>query len=404
MPDIISNAQPEEGAALTRKLTFLLAVSVAILVANLYYAQPLVAPISKYLGLSAAFAGLILTLTQVGYGMGVLFLVPLGDVFENRKLILSLIGLSIFAVLGLAFSKGMATYFFSAWCVGVSISVVQIIVPFASHLAPLQIRGRVVGNLMSGIMVGIMLSRPAAGFLTDLFSWNAVFKLSAGLLTILWGVLYMNLPKRNPSNHSLGYAQLLISMGGLLVSNRVLQRRALYQALIFASFCLFWTSIPLYLAGPAFGWTQSKIALFALVGVAGAVSAPVAGRFADRGKTGGATALALTGGVVSFGMTRIFSPSSGIALVILALSAILLDAGVSANLVLGQRAIFSLPSEFRGRLNGLYIAIIFAGGAMGSSLGTWAYERGGWGLASSLGSLLPGVALLIFFTEGLDRK
>lgn len=374
-------------------------MAVGIVVANLYYSQPLVALIAAYLKLAPEAAGLILTLTQMGYGLGVLFLVPLGDVLENRRLILTLIGVAIFAVLGLALAESQAAYLFAALLMGLAASVVQLIVPYASHLSPGNMRGRVVGNLMSGLMVGIMLSRPSAGFLTDLISWRAVFFMSAILMTLLWVVLIFYLPRRTPPPQRLSYGQLLRSMATLAWNTRVLQRRAIYQACIFGSFCLFWTAVPLYLAGPEFHMSQTKIAFFALAGVAGAFSAPFAGRMADRGWSQFATLLALSSGAFSFLLTRIFSGGTTIELVFLILSAILLDAGVSANLVLGQRAIFSLAPEHRGRLNGLYIATIFVGGALGSSLGAWTFHRGGWSMTSGLGFGLPLGAVFMFLTE-----
>lgn len=390
--------------SLSAPLTVLLGLAVGITVANLYYAQPLIALISSALTLDPAASGLILTLTQIGYGLGVLFIVPLGDLTENKRLILTMIGITVLGVLGLALSESIIPYFAAALLTGIGASAVQIIVPYAAGLTGEADRGRVVGNLMSGLMLGIMLSRPTASLLTDLFSWHAVFYLSAGLMIFLMGTLSLTLPKRSPPPLNMGYTKLIASMAHLFTTISLLRRRSIYQAFIFGAFCLFWTAVPLYLAGPAFHMSQTGIALFALAGVAGAVSAPFAGRLADRGYSNTATTIALLSASFSFLVPHLFPEGSTLALTPLVFSAILLDAGVSANLVVGQRAIFNLKPEYRSRLNGLYIATIFVGGGVGSSLGAWSYSHGGWMWTSWVGFLMPLAALLYFFSEFIDRE
>lgn len=382
-----------------RSLVILLSVAVGVIAANLYYAQPLVAMIAQALGLSPGAAGLVVTLTQVGYGVGVFTLVPLGDILENRRLVLAMTGLTILGLLGLAFSTHLATYALAAFATGVGASTVQVIVPYAAGLVPAAKRGQTIGTLMSGLMIGIMLSRPIASLLTDLFSWHAVFVFSTGLMVILGVALYALLPVRAPVNARLKYFELLRSMLTLFWETPILRRRAIYQAFLFGAFCLFWTASPLLLAGPHFNLTQTGIAIFALVGVAGAVSAPLAGRAADRGWSQAATAVAMLASSASFVIGHFFSMGSTASLMALVASAVLLDAGISANLVLGQRAIFSLKPEYRGRLNGLYVATTFIGGAVGSSLGAWAYARGAWPFTSLVGFALPMMALLYFATE-----
>jgi predicted MFS family arabinose efflux permease len=275
---------------------------------------------------------------------------------------------------------------------------VQVLVPFAAHLAPDHARGRAVGNVTSGLLLGIMLARPVSSIVADLAGWHAIFALSAIAMTLLAALLRRRLPERRPPLGP-GYARTIASMWGLLRTQPVLRRRAAYQAGIFGAFSLFWTTAPLWLAGPAFGLTQKGIALFALAGVAGAVSAPIAGRLSDRGHGKPVTAFALLLGAGSFALSRVGAEGSLLSLSALTLAAIVLDFGVSANLVVGQRAIFALSAEHRGRLNGLYMAIFFVGGAIGSALGAWAYARGGWAWASAIGFALPVLALGYFATE-----
>lgn len=326
---------------------------------------------------------------------------PLGDLVENRKLILSMLGLGVLAILAQGISTQLVPYFAAAFAVGLGTSSVQIIVPYAAHLAPEHARGRIVGNLMSGLMLGIMLSRPISSLLTDLISWHAVFFLSAAFMTVLGVALYKNLPKRVPNSGAQSYSALIVSMGHLFVRTPVLRRRAVYQACMFGAFCVFWTATPLLLAGPEFHLSQTAIALFALAGVSGAIAAPFASRYADRGFSRSMTLLAMAAGAIAFMMTCIFAPGSMMALAFLVIAGILLDAGVTANLVLGQRAIFSLRAKYRSRLNGLYIATIFIGGALGSYFGAWAYSRGGWPLTAFVGLLFPTVALVYYGTEWL---
>ena len=379
-------------------ITLLLASACGLIAANIYYAQPLAGPISQALGLSTAAAGLIVTMTQIGYGLGLLLIVPLGDLFENRRLVLCIIAASVVALLAAALATDPAQFLTAALFIGLCSVSVQVLVPYAAHLAPHGHSGRVVGNVMSGLMLGIMLARPVASLITQLSSWHVVFYLSAGVMTVLALVLWRALPTRVPA-HQLSYGQLLASMADLALHTPVLHRRALYQAAMFGAFSLFWTTTPLYLAGPVFHLSQFGIALFALAGVAGAVAAPIAGRVADRGWSRPASGIALVCGVVAFLITHLAPAGSTLALGLLVAAAILLDFGVAGSLTLGQRAIFALGAQYRGRLNGLFMATFFLAGALGSAVGGWAFAHGGWLWTSLIGGALPCVALLYYGSE-----
>ena len=389
---------PPDQDTVPRGLTFLLALACGLIAANIYYAQPLIGPISAALGLSLHAAGLIVTMTQIGYGAGLLLIVPLGDLTENRRLICAGIGVGALALLGAACSTHALPFLTAALFIGLGSVAVQIILPYAAHLAPEAARGRVIGNVATGLMLGIMLARPIASLLTAISSWQTVFLLSAVAMTGLAIVLSRALPRRAPVAR-LHYGDLLASMLRLVLTTRVLRRRALYQAFLFAAFSLFWTVTPLLLASPEFGLSQRGIALFALAGVAGAVAAPVAGRVADRGWSRAATAFAMLATAMAFLITHLAHPGSSLALVLLVVAGVLLDFGVQGNFVLGSRAIFALGPEFRSRLNGLYMATFFTAGAAGSALGGWAFAHGGWPLASWIGFALPVMALLYLATE-----
>ncbi len=384
--------------AISAGLTFLLAAACGLIVANLYYAQPLAGPIGAELGLSPGATGLIVTLTQIGYGLGLLLIVPLADLIENRFLLAGTVGLSSLALVGAAFSTNYVLFLGASLVIGLCSVSAQIIVPYASYMAPDATRGRVVGNVMSGLMVGIMMARPVSSFLAEFFSWRLVFILSAIGMACLAGTLRIILPIREPGS-GMSYGRLIGSMVKLFATTPILRRRSAYQACLFGTFSVFWTTVPLLLAGPTFHLGQAGIGLFALAGVAGAVAAPIAGRIADRGWIRPASLCAILSVAIAMVLTRFTLSGSTFSLVLLVLSAILLDFGTTANLTLGQRAIFALPAELRGRLNGLFIAMLFAGGAIGSAFGGLAYATGGWQWSSMIGIVAPLLAFLYALTD-----
>lgn len=383
-------------------MMFMLAAACGLIVANLYYAQTLVGPISVSTGLSSTAAGLIVTLTQIGYVVGLLFIVPLSDIVENRRLTIITLMVAVGALLVAAFAANAPLFLTASLFIGAGSVVAQILVPYATYLASEEQRGRVVGNVMSGLLLGIMFARPVASFITSIWGWQAVFIFSAVVITLLAILLSRFLPERKPAP-SVSYGKLIVSLGTLLKQTPILRRRALYQACLFGAFSLFWTVVPLRLADD-FGMSQQGIAWFALVGVGGAVAAPIAGRLADKGWSKWLTGLAMIIATLSFLLIHLFHSHSTFALILLFISAITLDMAVSGNLVLGQRVIYSLGSEARGRLNGIFMAIFFVGGAVGSSLGGWAYAYGGWTFASLIGVILPLLALVYFFTEKRSTK
>jgi predicted MFS family arabinose efflux permease len=382
-------------------LVLLLAVSCGLVVANIYYAQPLVGPIRLALGMPSQSAGLIVTLTQVGYGLGLLFVIPLADYVENRALVLTAVGISALSMLAAAWSSSASVFLACALATGISSVAVQVLVLYAAHMAHDGIRGRVVGNVMSGLMLGIMLARPVASMIADFASWQAVYQCAALTMLLLLAVLRVALPQRTPHS-AIRYRALMSSMVDLALHTVALRRRGLYQACLFGAFSLFWTVVPLHLA-QHFGMPQRGIALFALAGVAGAIAAPIAGRLADRGWVQPATAAAMLVAVAALLLAHIELASANQQVMLLVVVAILLDFGVSANLVLGQRVIFSAGAAQRGRYNAIYMATFFVGGAIGSALGGWAYAQGGWSQASWTALCFPLLGLGYFVTEKRNK-
>lgn len=386
-----------EEKKLSAWLVYLLAGACGLIVANLYYAQPLVGPISEATGISAGSSGLIVTMTQLGYAVGLLFLVPLSDLLENRRLVVTILVIAVVGMLTASIAKNPYLFFTAAALIGLGSVAAQVLVPFAAHLAPAEQRGKIVGNVMSGLLLGIMLARPAASLITGIWCWQAVFLISSAIMAVLMILLSLQLPKRMPLPKD-NYPAIVKSLWHIFKTTPVLRRRSLYQAALFGSFSLFWTVVPQVLS-QHFGLTLKEIALFGLAGVAGAVAAPIAGRLADKGWSKRLTGLAFVIAASAFILTHVLQGNKTISLIIFCGAAILLDMAVSGNLVLGQQAIYGLGDEIRGRLNGVFMAVFFVGGAIGSALGGWAYARGSWGAASVIGMSLPVLAFLYYLTE-----
>jgi predicted MFS family arabinose efflux permease len=384
-------------SAISPALTFVFALATGVLVANLYYAQALVTVLSPALGLHAGLAGLTVMVTQLGYAAGLIFLVSLADLVENRRLILITVAATIVGLIGATFSNSALMFLISSVVFGVSAVGAQIIIPFAAHLADADRRGSVIGNVMAGLITGIMLARPAANFISSAFGWRAVFGCSALLCLAIFAVLWFRLPERRPES-KMSYGEILSSTWHILVTTPPLQRRAIYQATMFGMFNLFWTAVPLVLA-QHFGFDQRGIAIFALAGAGGALSAPIAGRLADRGWSWQATLGAMLIIAVAFAVTGL-AVAAG-AVVVLAVAAIALDAAMQGNQIVGQRLIYSLDPNARGRINAIYMTAIFLAGSIGSLLAGATYFYGGWPATAATGVAF-GLALLAYFAT--ERK
>ncbi|WEJ74847.1 MFS transporter [Pseudomonas sp. PSE14] len=394
-PDSISvNATP----TLSTALVIFLAFCCGAVVANLYYAQPIVEMIAPSIGLSTAHASLIVSLTQFGYALGLLFLVPLADLLENRRL---LVGFTLAVALCLAaaaLSRTPSLFLVSSLLIGLTSVAVQILVPLAAHMAPEASRGRVVGNIMSGLLLGILLSRPLASTLAEAFGWRGVFYSAAVLMAVMAVVMGRVLPRRVPA-HQASYAALIASVFALARRHAVLRERSLYQGLLFASFSSFWTIAPIELVRQH-GFSQNQVALFALVGAVGAVAAPIAGRLADAGHGLRGTTVALLLAPLSL----LAGALPGAGWVWMVVAAVLLDFAVQLNMVLGQREVYALDPNSRARLNAVYMTSIFVGGAFGSLIASPLYEHLGWASFSGLSALFPALALLLFLLHSNMKK
>jgi predicted MFS family arabinose efflux permease len=381
---------------LSRAVTVVLAVACGLTVANLYYSQPLLDLIARDFGVSRSAAAVVVTLTQAGYALGLLFVLPLGDLLENRRLASrTLLGTAAALVLA-AFSPVFAVFLVVSVLVGVTSVVAQVLVPLAAHLAPPEERGKVVGQVMSGLLLGILLARTVASLVAELWSWRTIYVVSAVLMLALALVLRRMLPVRRP-DHRAGYRALLASLGELVRHEPVLRRRALCQATMFGAFSAFWTAIAYQLIA-GHGFSQGQIAVFALVGAGGAVAAPVAGRIADRGYGRRASGAALLLAALSFVLALVGQHS----VVLLAVAAVLLDFAVQCHQVLSQHEVYALRADARARLNTVFVSTIFVGGAISSAVTGVLYGAYGWTGVCVLGVLLPLVGLGIW-VYGLGR-
>jgi len=381
--------------------TLLFAVSVGVIITNLFASQTLVGLITPSLGLTAGQAGLVGMLTLAGYAGGLFFLVPLTDRYENRGLILRTLLCAVAAAAASAFAPSAGLFLAAAFILGVASCAIQMLVPIAAAMAEPERRGRVIGDVMSGLMIGMLLSRPTASLLAGLVDWRAFYLLTAALMAGLTLVLARRLPTRRPEAvHR--YPALIASLGTLLMAEPVLRRRSFTAALGMAAFSVFWTAVALLLSQPPFDLGQTGIAVFALLGAGGAIAAPLAGRAGDRGWTKPLLVLSHLGIIASLGLGFVGGSGFGLPedtpallrLALLAGAALLLDLFVAFDQTLGRRAVNLLNPAARGRINALFVGIFFLGAAAGSALSGVAWATGGWPAVCAVGAACGLVALV----------
>ena len=377
---------------LGRPIILLMAVACGVIVANLYYAQTLIDVIGPEIGMSASVAGLITTLTQLGYGLGLFLIVPVADLFENRRIVLSSILVTVIGCLAIAASQGPTSFLVASILTGVGATGAQVLVPLASHLAAPEKQGRVVGTVMSGLLFGIMLARPVANFLAGSFGWRSTFLVSAAAMALIGIALLLACPQRRPRG-GMRYGEALASTFGQLRQHRVVRMRAFYQSLMFAAFNLFWTAAPLALIRQ-FHLGHTGVGAFALAGAGGALVAPVAGWLADRRLTRPTSLAGLAG--LSFGFLLADWTVAAGSLIGFTIMAVLIDAAVQLSQITGQKLIFSIDPDARGRINAAYMTVMFVVGALGSVIGSATYEAGGWSASAIAGAAIGGVATLGF--------
>lgn len=404
----IRRAPAQAAPAMTSALTLQFAAAVGVIVLPLFAPQPLVGLIGPSLGLSPNAAGLIAMLTQLGYAAGLFLLVPLTDLIENRRLILATLIGGVIALAAAALAPSPPLFLAAALAVGITTSAIQMLVPLAAMLTPEAKRGQVIGNVMSGLMVGILLSRPIASLAAEASGWRGAYALDAAVIAVTAIALLRVLPRRVPPSQA-RYGALIASLWTLLKQEPVLRRSTAAAGLCMGAFSVFWTAVALRLAAPPFNLGQTGIAFFALAGTAGAVIATIAGWAGDRGWTRPATRLAHIAVITAMTITGIagagwfgFEPAAwpGLSLGLMAMAAVLLDVGVIVDQTLGRRQVNLLQPEARGRLNGLFTGLFFLGGGAGAALAGLAWAQGGWTLVCLTGIGFGAAALSLALTGG----
>ncbi|UDJ83588.1 MFS transporter [Kosakonia oryzae] len=383
---------------LSPALIALMSVATGLAVASNYYAQPLLDTIAHAFSLSPNQAGFIVTAAQLGYAAGLLFLVPLGDMFERRTLIVVMTLLSAGGMLITASSSSLSFMILGTALTGLFSVVAQILVPLAATLATPDKRGKVVGTIMSGLLLGILLARTVAGLLASLGGWRTVYWVASVLMVLMALALWRGLPKLKQETH-LNYPQLLGSVFTLFAGDKVLRTRALLGCLSFANFSILWTSMAFLLASPPFNFSEAVIGLFGLVGAAGALGARQAGGLADRGKshlttTGGLLLLLLSWLAIWLGHSSIIALIIGI---------IVLDLTVQGVHITNQTVIYRIKPDARNRLTAGYMTSYFIGGAAGSLISASAWQHAGWTGVCAAGSTLALLNLLVWW-RGFHRQ
>jgi len=376
---------------MTRGRTFLFAIAAGAAVGNLYWAQPLLDFIAQDLQSTPAATASLVTATQIGYALGILLLVPLGDVLQRHRLIPVLLLCSAVALTACALAPSIGTLLAALGAVGLTTVSGQILTPLAGDLAEESQRGRVVGTVASGILTGILVSRTVSGLIADAAGWRAIYGLAA-VVAVLFAVLLHRAIPPLPPKTAMAYPALIASVGTVIARERAVRWTLVLGATGFAAFTLFWTALTFLLSSPPYSYPVSVIGLVGLVGLAGAITAQRAGHLHDRGWSLPATGAAWVLALAAFVLAGVGARS----IVLVLLAVLMLDVAVQALGILNQTRVFSVSHEARSRLNTAYVVGNFVGGAIGSAAAAVLWSLGGWAAVSTAGAALSGFGLLVW--------
>lgn len=391
----VTAADHRVRVTLTPSLLWLFTVTAGVAVANLTFNQPLLPEIGRTFGVSGGQAGVVATLTQMGYAAGLLFLAPLGDMLERRRLIPATLVAVAIALAAVATASSFAMLCTASFIVGLTTIAPQLVIPFAAGLSEPATRGRAVGHVMSGLLVGVLGGRVLSGFVGQLAGWRVMFGLAAVMALVLAAALAKLLPRTTPPV-SMTYATLLRSLWPLIRTQPVLREASTLGALFFASFSALWTTLAFALKTPPLHYGSTVAGLFGLLGIAGALAAPAAGRFADRSSPrraiAAATGLNATAWLLMLAIGRTLPG--------LAAGVVLLDAGTQAAQVSNQSRIYALPAQAHSRLNTVYMVAYFVGGSVGSVLGAAAWQAAHWVGVCGVGFAMVVIAAVVVAVGG----
>jgi predicted MFS family arabinose efflux permease len=399
MTQSITPAAVRVGGGLSKQFILILAIASGLSVANMYYNQPLLADIGRTFHASSNAVGYVSMLTQIGYALGMLFFVPLGDIRERRTLISGLLIAVSLSLVGFATAQSLAWLYVASLAIGITTVVPQVIIPLSAELALPEERGKVIGTVMSGLFFGILLARTISGILGDMFGWRAMYWIAAGIMLLLSLILYQLVPKTKPENNS-SYTDLLKSMGNLIRKYSTLREASLIGACMFGGFSVFWTSLAFFLEGEPYHYSSSITGLFGLIGVAGAAGAPFIGRLADRVAPKKIVGILLLLTLLAYG----FFGLAGFTIWSLIAGVIILDLGVQGSQVSNQTRIYALEPAARSRINTVFMVSTFTGGAIGSTLGSFAWQHWGWGGVCLMGGMLIIAAICIWIVYRVIEK
>jgi predicted MFS family arabinose efflux permease len=392
-PSPISPAVTDRFQGLSPSLTLLFSITCALAVANVYFAQPLLDSMAQSLGVASSMIGIVVTATQVGYALGLLFIVPLGDLVNRKRLMLTQVLLSAVAMAAVGAAQQWLALLGAMIVMGLLAVVVQVLVAYTAVLATPSQRGQAVGTVTSGIVLGILLARFTSGLIADIAGWRAVYFVSSGLMLTLAAVLWKVVPVTPSPRQKDTYLALIGSLFKLFISELTLRARGLLALLIFAAFSVLWTAMVLPLSAPPLSLSHTAIGLFGLAGVAGALAARRAGRWADQGLGQRVTGIAL--GLLTLSWLPISVAETS--LVALVCGVVLLDFAVQAVHVTNQSIIFAARPDAQSRMVGAYMCFYSVGSALGAAAATQVYALWGWEAVSLLGALISVSAWILWF-------
>ena len=386
----------KQSQDLSNWLVFLMAFAIGVTIASNYYAQPLLHSITHDLNIAVEHAGSIIMAAQFSYAVGLLFITPLGDKFERKHLIIILMVLSTCGLIVSALSKNLWMLIVGTSMTGLFSTVAQVLIPFAATLAKPEQRGKIVGTLMSGMLLGILLGRAFAGAISTIADWHYVYWIATGIMVIVTLLLWSSLPTyRNTIN--INYFQLLWSISSLYKQEPILRIRSLLAVISFALFSLLWTPLAFLLSNDPYHYSDFIIGLFGIAGAAGALGSPIVGRLSDKGKGWLATTIGLCLLLLSW-LPLSFAQYSIIALI---LGVVILDFSVQVTHVSNMSAIYQIRPEARSRINTGYMVCYFIGGMLGSVGSTYLFSHYGWIAIIVSGTILGliGIICWLFYTK-----